>query len=120
MLKMELLEDYGIDTEEGLACCAEDPEFYEEMIHEFLKESIDRCLNLEKCFFSQDWSGYALCTHSIKSTSRMIGAKDLSEAARELETAAKEGFADTIYESHELFLENYRTLTDELRKITAD
>ena len=31
MLNIAALTDAGIDTEEGMAYCADDPEFYEEM-----------------------------------------------------------------------------------------
>ena len=42
MLDTEALHRIGIDTEEGIAYCADDPEFYEDMLREYLQESDGR------------------------------------------------------------------------------
>ncbi len=38
MLDTEALHRIGIDTEEGIAYCADDPEFYEDMLREYLQD----------------------------------------------------------------------------------
>ena len=39
MLDTEALHRIGIDTEEGIAYCADDPEFYEDMLREYLQRA---------------------------------------------------------------------------------
>ena len=67
MLDTEALHRIGIDTEEGIAYCADDPEFYEDMLREYLQESDGRAADLRRFYASQDWSQYGLCAHTVKS-----------------------------------------------------
>ena len=115
MANLEALREYGVDTDEGLAYCADDPEFYEEMLGEFLSEGEGRLVDLRTFFETHDWKSYAICAHSVKSTSRMIGAKALSERARELELAGKAEDAAAVEGAHAAFLAEYAALLNRLR-----
>ena len=46
----------------------------------------------------------------------MIGAKEVSEKARQMENFAKTGAEEMIHSMHEPFLAEYRSLTEEIRK----
>ena len=107
---MSQLQKLGIDPEEGLACCADDPEFYEEMLDEYTEEAAARLADLEECYQKENWSRYGILAHTVKSTSRMIGAREFSETAREIEMAAKEDAGDMIKARHEQFMTKYRAL----------
>jgi Hpt domain. len=117
MLDLQKLEELGLDTEEGLACCAEDPEFYEEMLGEYIAEGRKKSAELKRLYDSADWADYGMRAHSVKSTSRTIGALTLSETARELEFAAKERNEQTIRTLHPAFLTAYTELLEKLRGI---
>ena len=119
MLDMEALKAAGIDTEEGMAYCADDPEFYEEMIMEYLQESEGRMADLERYCAERDWHSYSICAHSVKSTSRMIGAAKLSEDARIMEMAGREANEEMIPAGHMHLLEAYRHLVEKLRAAVA-
>ena len=119
MPDIEALKNAGIDTEEGMAYCADDPEFYEEMIIEYLKESAGRIADLERYYADRDWHSYTVCAHSVKSTSRMIGAAKLSEDARAMEMAGREENKEAILAGHARFLEAYRDTVEKLCAITA-
>lgn len=116
MLNMETLEKFGLDTAEGLTYCADDPEFYEEMIQEYLNESAGRIEELESFYKLRNLKRYGICAHSLKNTSRMIGARELSESARELEQACKENDEALIDSAHEHFIKQYKELTTLLRE----
>ena len=116
MLNLQGLRSLGLDVEEGLAYCADDEDFYEEMLGEFALEAEAGLEDLTRGYASLDWEKYALRTHSIKSTSRMIGAKEVSEKARQLENFAKTGAEDMIRSMHEPFLVKYRELAEGIRK----
>ena len=117
MLDTEALHRIGIDTEEGIAYCADDPEFYEDMLREYLQESDGRAADLQRFYASQDWSQYGLCAHTVKSTSKMIGAKAVSELAREMELACRSRDAASVLTGHDRFLREYTDLADGLRSV---
>ena len=122
MLERDALAQIGIDADEGIACCAGDPEFFDEMVVEYLDESTERIDELARLYESRDWPQYARCAHSIKSTSMMIGAHSLAEVARTMELAGKEADEAAILAGHEHFLgqctgfaENLRVVVDAAR-----
>ena len=117
-MEMTALNKLGIDTEEGLAYCADDPEFYEEMLTEFIADGCSAYSDLNKHFEKCDWKHYGITAHTIKSTSKMIGAKALSEKARELETACKEENGSAIIAEHDSFTAELAKLLNGLRTIT--
>ena len=117
MLDTKALHRIGINTEEGIAYCADDAEFYEDMLREYLQESDGRAADLRRFYASQDWSQYGLCAHTVKSTSKMIGAKAVSELAREMELACRSGDSASVLTGHDRFLREYTDLADGLRSV---
>ena len=116
MLDIDALTAAGIDTEEGMAYCADDLEFYEEMLMEFVSEAIPRQKEMDRLLSDADWTNYEIHAHTLKSTSRMIGATGFSERAREMEMAAKAGDGDVILSNHASFVAEYAALVDTIRK----
>lgn len=116
MLNENALRALEIDMAEGLACCADDPEFYEEMLGEYAAEGPARAEELQRFYEAADWADYAIRAHSVKSTSRMIGADAFAERARILETAAKAGDAAAVRAAHDAFLRDYRALQRGIRE----
>ena len=117
MLERDALAGLGIDVDEGVACCAGDPEFFDEMVVEYLDESAERLDELARLYESRDWPQYARCAHSVKSTSLMIGARSIAELARTMELAGKEGDEAAILAGHERFLEQYASFAAGLRVV---
>ena len=117
MLERDALAQIGIDVDEGIACCAGDPEFFDEMVVEYLDESAERLAELARLYEVRDWSQYARCVHSIKSTSMMIGARSLADLARTMELLGKEADEAAILAEHEDFLGRYAGFADELRAV---
>lgn len=115
MLDMAVLEALGIDASDGLAYCADDPEFYGEMLAEYVNEGEANRAQMQRFFEGQDWDDYRIRAHSVKNTSRMIGAAALSERAHALELAAKDRDAAAIHALHAAFLTDYIALVDAIR-----
>jgi len=111
MLNMTKLEALGIQTEEGLAYCADDPEFYEEMLMDFVSEAESRADDLQRFFACGDWANYRIAVHSLKNTAKMVGALALSAQALAMEQAAKELHADEIIACHDSLMADVHTLT---------
>lgn len=116
MLDLVKLEALGLNTGEGILFCAEDPEFYEEMLLEYVDAAPAGAEELNRCVRERDWRGYVIRAHSIKNTSRLIGARALSELAREQEAAAKTGDASAVLPRHETFVHAYQKLAEAIQE----
>lgn len=95
----------GLDVQIGLSYCMNEEDFYVEMLQEYLKS--DKVSKLEQFFAEEDWENYSTLVHALKSTSLTIGAVHLSEEAKALELAAKEGDTDYIRAHHKAVMEEY-------------
>ena len=85
-----------IDKKIGLGYCNGDNEFYETLLSEYVSESKDKARLIKETYANKDWNNYGVYVHSLKSTSKMIGATELSEIAAELEAAAGKEDVATI------------------------
>ena len=113
------LSAIGVDIEKGLFYCQNDRQFYETLLAQYAAESEGKLAAMKKDLASGDLSSYAIQVHSIKSTSKMIGAMTLSESARELELAAKNGNRPFIDENHEPMLALYEKVLSVIRPEAA-
>ncbi|MCQ2098332.1 MAG: ATP-binding protein [Fibrobacter sp.] len=102
--RKDLLKEL-LDVELGMSYCADDEEFFAEMLDEYVQgnklESI--CSDFER----QHWKSYQIQVHALKSTSLTIGAKDLSENAKSLEFACKESRFEFVQENHQRVMDMY-------------
>jgi signal transduction histidine kinase/CheY-like chemotaxis protein len=101
------LEEGGISTKTGLGYCADDDEFYKEMLQGFVDSAETRIRELNDALAANDMKTYAIKVHALKSTSRTIGAVGLSETAAELEKAANGGDEAAVRSGHALLLEKF-------------
>lgn len=106
-----------LDTDTGLGYCMNDEAFYLEMLTEYVKN--DRTKDLENFFGKSDFENYRIAIHSLKSTSLTIGAVKLSEKAKALEAACKEGDTAFIQKMHPECIAEYKTILDKLSKHLA-
>lgn len=109
----------GVDTQKGLYYSQNDREFYETLLAQYAKESVDKKRIMTESLGSNDLKSYAIQVHSIKSTSKMIGALDLSEVARGLEVAAKSGDRDYIDANQETMLTMYERVLGAIKDNNA-
>ncbi|MBQ4301019.1 MAG: response regulator [Lachnospiraceae bacterium] len=99
-----------LDTDAGLRYCADDKNFYIETIHSYMVDN--KIKELEKQYQLTDWREYRMIVHTIKGTSKTIGALDLFQEAEKLEMAAKDLDEDYILANHDSFLEDYNILLE--------
>jgi len=67
---------------------------------------------MQKLFEDKDWNDYTIMVHALKSTSLGIGAKELSEMAKEQEKAGKENNTEYLLAHNNLLMETYATVLD--------
>ncbi len=112
---IEKLASVGVDVQKGLYYSQNDREFYISLLMQYLKESDKKKTLMDEALKKGDLASYAIQAHSIKSTSKMIGALDLSECARLLEEAGKGGDREYIEANMEEMLKMYDGVLDILR-----
>ncbi|MBR1477009.1 MAG: response regulator [Lachnospiraceae bacterium] len=87
---LETLAGKGINVSAGLQYCRGDSDFYTELLKKFAREAEFKLNEIKTSFENKDYDNYRIKVHALKSTSKMIGADELSELARNLENAAKQ------------------------------
>ena len=103
----ELLKRIGIDTQSGIRYCRNDREFYLELLDNFVSEYEKKKSGIVTAYDNKDLEDYHIRVHALKSTSRMIGAGELSEYAKNLEDAAKKKDEVYIGSHHEELMDLY-------------
>ncbi len=112
----------GIDATAALANCGS-TEVLESTLHNYAGSVDSRAEELEKLYEAGDWKGYSIKVHAVKSTSRLIGAGELSAIAENLETLADSGTGESsesieqIHAVHGPFIAEFRKMKDLLAPI---
>lgn len=109
--------DSFIDQKKGISFCADDLQTYKEILKIYIEESDENIKKLNGYFDSSDWKNYAILAHSVKSTSLTIGASEFSGKAKALELAAKENKSDFIKNAHSSFVETYKKVVENAKKM---
>ncbi len=103
----------GVDFTVGLTYCADDQEFYREMLEEYVADSTAD--ELDGYRNAEDWDNYLVKVHALKSASRTIGASALGDQAFALETATREGDHEFVKTHHEELIRDYRKLLTDIQ-----
>ncbi len=110
-------KEVHIDHEKGLTYCGGSEKFLKEIISMYVAD--DKRAEIQKAFGEKDWDSYRILIHTVKSTSRTIGAMELGDEAQELENAVKELDVDMICKMHESVMASYSAVLDWCRVTTA-
>lgn len=78
-----------IQEDIGLQYCANDEEFYRDMIGLYCNGYDANCDKIEEALDIEDWKNYTVYLHALKSTSLNVGGMVVAEAAKKLELAGK-------------------------------
>ncbi|SFB73845.1 EAL domain-containing protein [Butyrivibrio sp. YAB3001] len=106
----------GIDTDQGLKNCGTLDSYLS--ILKVYFESIESTRgNIEKTYADRNWKDYTSYVHSLKSTSRTIGATSLSKLSEKLENAGNEKDIDTIDTYQNELLNIYQSVENSLSQI---
>ena len=112
------LEKLGVNIEAGIKFCGEEFDMYKSMLEAYANEEKEKSSHMIKSYEAKNWNDYGVYAHSLKSTSRTLGANELADIAYILEMAAKEGDDQTIIENHEKVMELYSKMVNVIREYT--
>ncbi|MCR5291708.1 MAG: response regulator [Eubacterium sp.] len=110
------LQKAGIDIKSALLYTGNDEGMYRTILGSFVSEKKARTESIEKYYAEKDWENYGVYVHSLKSSSKTLGAKTLSERAAELEGAAKQRNIAVIEKNHAEVMKMY----DELVRVISE
>ena len=102
------LKKAGIDTGAGLRYSQRDKELYHTLLKQYIKEAPVKQEKINDYYQKRDFKNYEILVHALKSTSRMIGASDLSQKAKKLEELAKAGGVGITGELHDAMMTMYK------------
>lgn len=102
-----------IDTQEGIKNSGS-IEGYLSVLRVFHVTAASKADEIEDMYNNKDISSYTVKVHALKSSARIIGAKELSELAKELEAAGNEEDIEFINDNTGKLLKMYRDLDTKL------
>ena len=114
---LDLLEGQDlIDVGVGIRHCGYD-DLYLDVLGSYFESIKESKKKLSDFLEKEDLKNYMIRIHSVKSSSKTIGALSLGEKAARLEQAAKEDDIDFIRAKHEEFIADYDAVGKLLRKV---
>ncbi|MBD5544422.1 MAG: response regulator [Lachnospiraceae bacterium] len=104
----------AIESAEG------DVECFKFLLESFRDTADKNKEEIQGSYDGQNFTDYTIFVHALKSTSKMIGAERLSEQARLLEMAGKNGDIHYICENHQKVMELYEEALEEINDYLGD
>lgn len=95
-----------LDMDYALECCANSLDLYVQAMKGYCGQD-SRIEALKGQFKDKDWENYRVNIHAVKSSSLLLGARDLSEKAKALEFAIKEDRIEYVENNHEEVMKQY-------------
>ncbi|MCM1122953.1 MAG: ATP-binding protein [Eubacterium sp.] len=100
----------GIDVVVGMSYSGEDAVLYREVLSDYMDTIEEKADVIQRAMEERDLATYTIEVHSLKSTSKSIGALELSELAKELEANGRNGEWEPIIARTPALLSMYRAL----------
>ena len=104
----------GLDVKEGLDYSAS-LDNYLTVLRVFRDTAKGKAEEIRESFNTKDWESYTIKVHALKSSARVIGAKDMSEFARSLEEAGNNKDIVAINKNTYELLKQYEDMANSLQ-----
>lgn len=112
----ELPHIEGLDVNAAVQLLG-DASFYMEILRDYYNLIDQKTAIINESLDAQDWNRYTIEVHALKSSSKQIGAMELSGIAAELEAAGKNMDIKYIQDNNGLLIEKYHVLQNTLKGI---
>ncbi|MCL2218789.1 MAG: ATP-binding protein [Chitinispirillia bacterium] len=106
------IEIDGVDIAKGISMVGGRADFYLQTLDIYLKDGRTKHAEIQKSLSGGDLPLYTTYVHALKSASANIGAVKLSEAARDLEIAAKDRNMEFIKANNQILLDDLAAILD--------
>ena len=98
----------GVDYDKGLGYCMYDAGFYRTVLTQYASDASGKRADINRAYEENNWTDYKTYVHALKSSSKTIGATELSELAKLHEDAAKENNIDLITDKKDELFDLYK------------
>ncbi|MBR5336661.1 MAG: Hpt domain-containing protein [Lachnospiraceae bacterium] len=95
-------------------------DFYKRALKLFQESSAERRSELTDLFEAEDWHGYTIKIHALKSVARIIGAMSLGDEAEALEMAGKRGDTEYIKTNNDKVVAMYDEVCAQVNGVLAN
>ena len=130
----KIIEENVERTEDGATAVSEDTDLYDcldcakaiealgspvlfkKIVADYYRKGPAIYQAIEDATARGDWNDYTIRMHSLKSTSRQIGATELGDLAEKLEKAGKAAEAEVVEMYHSVTMQTFKTLLESLSK----
>ena len=102
--RYRILSANGMDLESAYRFCQGEESLFKDVLVEYVAEAPEKRSRIISEYREKNWKNYSIYTHSLKSTSRLIGARELSEIAERMEKASNDKKEEAIAKEHEKML----------------
>ena len=113
-MSLDKLRTLGLNVDAGLGYACGEEDFYMELLNDYANSAKEKCESLESFLANKDMHNYEILIHSLKSTSKMVGADDLSDQAKVLQDAAGKEDMDFVKEHHPAFVKGFKSLSEKI------
>jgi signal transduction histidine kinase/DNA-binding response OmpR family regulator/HPt (histidine-containing phosphotransfer) domain-containing protein len=104
----------NLNTEKALLYCGGKKNYFN-ILGICVKSAESEQNKLQDAFEREDWKDYTIKIHALKSSMMTIGEENLSELAKRLESAGKQGDIDFIKNNHNSMIGKYRNVIEMIR-----
>ena len=108
-----VIRAHGLDTDTAIGVLGSEI-LYNRIVEEYYRSGEDKLNEIRSAYERADWKDYTIRVHSLKSSSRQIGAMELGDMAEALERAGNAADEDVIRSDTDRTLKAYEDLLDEL------
>lgn len=99
----------NLDVKKGLLYCGNKKNYFN-ILEAHLENGKEHIKLIKQLYAEENWKNYTVAVHGTKSSMLNIGAVELSEMAKNLEQAGKEGDITYIHKYHEEMLIEYERI----------
>ncbi len=113
--KYKTLAASGMDLESAYKFCQGEENLFKDVLGEYVAEAPEKRSRIVDGYEKKNWKNYSVYTHSLKSTSRLIGATELSEIAERMEKASNDKNEEAIAKEHDKMLMLYEKIVSSIK-----
>ena len=106
----------GLNIKDGIEFCG-GVEDYISALTVYANAIENGAKEIENYFNNADWKNYTTKVHALKSSSRIIGAAELSDRAKRLEDAGNSNYIEEIQQDTKPLLDLYRSYVEKLKPL---
>lgn len=110
----------GVNIHQGIEQCGGKLQNYLSLLSVVLLDGKKKLHLLDEYRESENYESYQIEAHAMKSVAASIGARTLSEIAKEQEFACREKRYQDVRDKHKKFYELYRMLLENIEVVLAD